>query len=63
MKTILILCCLMIAAPLGAAELKANVITLNDVEVQTCRDGGGCVLITKQIVLRLLAAQCAGTQT
>ena len=63
MKTLLILCGLLIAAPLGAAELKANVITLNEAEVQTCRDGGGCVLVTKQIVLKLLAAQCAGTQT
>lgn len=50
------------AAPVMAAKVEGNVITLEPQEVAGCQAGGGCVLIPKRLLNDMLqqaqAANC-----
>lgn len=52
----------MAAAPVMAAKVEGNVITLESQEVAGCQSGGGCVLIPKRLLHDMLqqaqAANC-----
>ena len=61
MKHILaLLAGLLIAAPIAAATVAGRTITLDDEDVSDCREGGGCVLMTRAKMRALEALDCRG---
>lgn len=55
---------LLSTAPVVAIEDRGGTIELSEQEVATCRAGGGCLLITRDALLRILrgaAAACGPT--
>jgi len=43
--------------PAPALEVSGNVITLNEAEMQQCREGGGCVLAPRGELFRMIEEQ------
>ena len=51
---------MLIAAPIAAATVAGRTITLDDEDVSDCREGGGCVLMTRAKMRALEALDCRG---
>ena len=52
------LCGLLIAAPIAAATVAGHTITLDDEDLDDCKQGGGCVLMTRAKMRALEALDC-----
>ena len=52
---VILLACLTLPAP--ALEVIGNVITLNEAEMQQCREEGGCVLASRGEIMRVIEDQ------
>lgn len=52
---VILLACLTMPAP--ALEVSGRVLTLTEDEIEQCRDGGGCVFVTREKLLEAIENQ------
>ena len=57
MKRILVILLACLTMPAPAFEVVGNAITLNEREVQQCREEGGCVLASRGEIMKLIEDQ------
>ena len=42
-----------------ALELKGNALLFTEADIQTCNDGGGCVVLTKRAITEIIEKRVA----